>query len=197
MNKEIEKETETPETAPSGSVLDMALETEGSPTSFEVEVAGDVLKSDPRINERLKEAGFTKQQAELVYRLAEEVIVPILSELSENYRTARELDKLEAHFGGEERFDEVARQISTWAAKSLPAEVFKALCTTYHGVLALYNMMGSTEPETVAGTGGRPSMISDKKLREMMKDPRYWRDRDEEFIRQVDAGFRELYKEEE
>ena len=30
-------------------------------------------------------------------------------------------------------------------------------------------------------------------LSEMMRDPRYWRDRDAEFVARVTAGFRRLY----
>ena len=199
-----EKETgaEMPKVSPveidaADNVLDMALETDGAPTSFDIEIDSDILASDPVINKRLEEAGFTKEQAELVYALAEEIILPILCEISESYRTARELDRLEAHFGGQERFDEVARQISTWAKKSIPEDVYAALNSTYHGVLALYSMMGSTEPETIAGAGQKPAAVSDKKLREMMKDPRYWRDHDEDFIRQVNTGFKELYAQED
>lgn len=32
-----------------------------------------------------------------------------------------------------------------------------------------------------------------EKLREMMRDPKYWRDQDQEYIRMIENGFKKLY----
>jgi len=42
-------------------------------------------------------------------------------------------------------------------------------------------------------SGGAPTPASEGDLREMMKDKRYWRDRDPAFIRAVTDGYRRLY----
>lgn len=37
-----------------------------------------------------------------------------------------------------------------------------------------------------------PGLVDDK-LREMMRDPRYWRDRDPDYVRLIENGFKKLY----
>ena len=194
--------TEIIEAAQSGeakNVLETALATEGAEAAadYDIKAADDIFKSDPRVNERLKAAGFTNEQAQLVYDLASEVTLPIIARIIHDFKTARELERLERHFGGEERFDEIARQITTWAEKNLPRDVFDALNSSYQGVVALYNMMAPTEPRIESGSGEAAPALTDRKLREMMRDPRYWRDGDKDFIRRVDEGFKSLYREEE
>lgn len=55
------------------------------------------------------------------------------------------------------------------------------------------------QPQAVAAedeslSGGQPAAQTDeRKLREMMRDPRYWRDKDPDYMDQVAGGFRRLY----
>ena len=56
--------------------------------------------------------------------------------------------------------------------------------------------MTSGEPKVMAKSGDAPDVITEKKLKEMMKDPKYWRDGDKDFIKKVDDGFKFLYGEE-
>ncbi len=56
--------------------------------------------------------------------------------------------------------------------------------------------MISGEPKVMAKSGDVPDVITEKKLKEMMKDPKYWRDGDKAFIKKVDDGFKFLYGEE-
>lgn len=37
------------------------------------------------------------------------------------------------------------------------------------------------------------TVITPEELREMMKDPRYWRDQEPEYVRKVENGFKKLY----
>jgi hypothetical protein len=178
------------------NVLDLALETDGADKGYDIALHHRMLRIDEAVNERLRNAGFTNAQAQLVYDLAAEVMMPMVEELVEEFRAYRELEKLEEHFGGEERFNEISRQLTAWAGKNVPPEIFESLNSSYYGVLALYNMMATSEPGLVgAGAAFGKDGLSDKKLREMMRDPRYWRDGDKDFIRQVDDGFKELYGE--
>ena len=59
--------------------------------------------------------------------------------------------------------------------------------------MALHQMMRADEPELLDGgdpgaAGARPGAA-----REMMRDPRYWRERDPDFVARVTDGFRRLY----
>jgi hypothetical protein len=176
------------------SVLDLALATDGAPDgSHGIEVKAGLAEMRGSIDGRLMDAGMTPEQVRLVYDLAAEVLEPAIAGIAERYRASRELEKLEEYFGGEERFDEISRQIMSWGRKNLPGDVFESLGTTFQGVVALYGMMQSSEPMVANVAGAKPGAVSDGKLREMMRDPRYWRDNDREFIKSVGDGFKKLY----
>jgi len=55
-------------------------------------------------------------------------------------------------------------------------------------------MMQSREPAMVRN-GAAASRADTDELKTMMRDPRYWRDRDPAFVRQVTDGFSRLYPE--
>ena len=59
--------------------------------------------------------------------------------------------------------------------------------------MALHAMMRAKEPEIVAS--GDPATLAPdpEKLTRMMRDPRYWRDRDKDFVARVTDGYRRLY----
>lgn len=176
------------------NVLELALETEGPASDYNIVLHHKLLEVDTNLNKRLKEAGFTNAQAQLVYDLGAEIVMPVIENIYEQFRAYRELDKLEKYFGGEERFDEISRQILMWAEKNVPEEIYQSLNSSYYGVIALYNMMTSNnEPSMVNMNGENEGILTEKKLRSMMNDPRYWRDGDKDFIKKVDDGFKNLY----
>ena len=177
-------------------VLDLALKTDGADKDYQIVLHNKFLQVDQNVNKRLKEAGFTNAQVQLVYDLAAEIMIPKIQEVIEEFRAYRELSKLENYFGGEERFDEISRQISLWAEKNVPQEIYNSLNSSFYGVLALYNMMTSNEPKVMAKSAESQCGITEKKLKEMMKDPKYWRDGDKDFIKKVDDGFKFLYGDE-
>lgn len=57
------------------------------------------------------------------------------------------------------------------------------------GDLTKKEMVVVTTPKSVQ------SEFNEDNLREMMNDPRYWKDRDPEFVQQVRDGFKALYPE--
>ena len=59
------------------------------------------------------------------------------------------------------------------------------------GVIALHRMMEGREPG-LAHRGEAPSAADETELRSMMRDPRYWRTREPDFVRRVTDGFRRL-----
>ena len=54
-------------------------------------------------------------------------------------------------------------------------------------------MMRASEPELLAGNADPAAELDEAQLTEMVRDPRYWRQRDPEFIARVTAGFKRLY----
>lgn len=177
----------------SASVLELALSTDDAAHAYGMMEGSGLPELDAAVESRLREGGLTEDQILLVYEIAKDVLEPRVARLSENYRAARELEKLEEHFGGGDRFDEISRQIKAWGKKHLPASVLEGLSTTCEGVIALYNMMGAGEPRVVNVSGRDAGILTEGKLKEMMRDPRYWRDNDREFVKAVDEGFKRLY----
>ena len=177
-------------------VLDLALKTDGAEKDYEIALKSEFLTIDEEVNKRLKNAGFTNEQAQLVYDLAAEIMIPKIKEVVDEFKLYKELSKLENYFGGEERFDEIARQISIWAGKNLPKEIYESLNSSFYGVVALYHMMTSGELKVMEKSFDTADVITEKKLKEMMKDPKYWRDNDKDFIKKVNDGFKFLYGDE-
>jgi hypothetical protein len=162
-----------------------------SPDGYEITPKHELASPDPEVNQRLYEAGFSRTQVQLVYDLAAERLLPLIAEAAQQFEAERQLERLREHFGGEERFRRIARQISAWGRAKLPAPVFEALSTTMEGVLALERMMQGDEP-SLPREAKAPEVADEAELRRMMRDPRYWRTREPEFIQRVSDGFRRL-----
>lgn len=169
----------------------------GVPSRFEdyqIQSPSPVLELDDDIRRRFFEKHFTNEQAQLVYDLAAERVLPVLGEMGINFEAERQLEKLASYFGGKEKFNEVSRQISAWAKQNVRAEVYDALATTADGVIALYKMMSGSEP-ALGKESLKEEELSEASLRKMMEDPRYWRDKDSAYIAQITRGFEKLYPE--
>ena len=162
-----------------------------TPDGYQVEPKHELCGPDCAINLRLHEAGFSSEQAQLVYDLAAERLMPLVAEAAQQFEADRQAEKLRAHFGGEERFRRVAAQLKAWGAANLPPGVLEALSTTEEGVLALERMMLGNEPRMERDTPP-PEMLDEGELRRLMRDPRYWRSREPEFVKRVTEGFRKL-----
>lgn len=164
------------------------------PEDYQIEIVHELIESDPEVNKSLHDAGFTQKQAQLVYDLAAERLLPMITEVASVFEAERQSEKLVEHFGGEARWRQVARQISAWGKAKLPEPVFEALSGTYDGVLTIHRMMIAAEPKlNFASTGDQPTQ-SDADIKQLMKDPRYWRDQDPAVVQSVREGFRKLYK---
>jgi hypothetical protein len=161
--------------------------------NYQLNMKSDLLAVDPQVNQRLYDLGFTNDQAQAVYDLAAEKILPVIEDLAKDYEAARQRVALENHFGGKNRFEQVARQISAWAKQNVSDNVFDALSTTYEGVIALYKMMQSNEPALIPN-GMQPEMNLDEEgLKKLMMSPKYWRDKDPATLKKVADGFNRLY----
>ncbi|HJL18345.1 MAG TPA: hypothetical protein RMH99_21965 [Sandaracinaceae bacterium LLY-WYZ-13_1] len=179
---------ETPAEAP------VAPDIPDDPDGYEIATESDLVAPDPEVNKRLHEAGFTQDQAQLVYALAEEYLLPAVSEAYGEVFVRQELGKLEQAFGGAEGWQATAEQLRNWGKANLEADVYETLASSYDGVMAMHQMMQAREPRVVHADA--PAAPADEgQLRRMMQDPRYWRDRDPAFVNEVTRGFERLFQE--
>jgi hypothetical protein len=173
--------------------LRRALGVPDAPDGYAIQQPHELIEPDPEINLRLHEAGFTPRQAQLVYDLAAERLLPVLSETVADLEATRDAERLASHFGGEQPWRTMARQIKTWGQANLGGDVFETLSSSYDGVLAMHQMMQLREPSVLRdGDGARPA-LDEAALTGMMRDPRYWRERDPAFVTKVTEGFQRLY----
>lgn len=166
-----------------------------APASVEeycIECAHGMFEPDAEVNQRLYEQGMSQEQVQAVYDLAAEKMIPMLKELSNDMNADREIEKLIAHFGGAERWKEVSRQLLAFGQRNLPADVLENLSNSYEGVLALHKMMQSDEPG-LKQEASNPNSMDMAELKSMMRDPKYWRDKDPATVAKVTEGFEKAY----
>ena len=120
-------------------------------------------------------------------------ILPLIREVAAQYQAEREIERLQAEFGGPEGWRTVSRQILTFARANLPPAAVDGLAASYDGVMALHRMMTAGEPALGRAAGTREGGADEAELRKLMRDPRYWRDRDPALLAKVAAGFERLY----
>jgi len=87
---------------------------------------------------------------------------------------------------------------SLWANKFFPEDAMPAIermCEGADGIIALEAIMSAMKDPSVTSDANTANAISNESLSEMMRDERYWnpRIRDENFVKQVDSGFKKLY----
>lgn len=163
-----------------------------TPEGYELDLENNLLEIDPDMNALFHESGFTKEQVQLVYNLAEEKMLPMIVQLAEDFQADKEVEKLKSHFGGEEKWAEISRQMLEFGKKNLPGDVLKGLASSYEGVMALYSMMQSGEPSGLKGGDAVPSVKEDD-LKALMNSPKYWREKDPATVKKVTEGFKNLY----
>lgn len=188
---EADHEPETPAPAEDLAASDPEPATPAEP--WTVTSPHPLIEADEELNQVLRAAGFNGAQAQLVYDLAAQRLLPVLRDALDDIEAQQQLERLRRHFGGAETWSNTARQLKSWAASHLDPTVYDTLATSYEGVLALHQMMRASEPELLAGPSEPASELSEAALVEMVRDPRYWRQRDPEFIARVTAGFKRLY----
>lgn len=162
-----------------------------TPDAYSITAPHELCCADAEVNGRLHAANFTNDQAQLVYDMAAQRLLPLIAEATAQFEADRQREKLSTHFGGDERFRQMAAQLAAFGRAKLPPAVFEALSSTAEGVLALERMMHQEEP-SLARDAATPAAESEGELRAMMRDPRYWRSRDPAFVTRVTDGFRRL-----
>jgi len=165
----------------------------GRPEDYPIQPPHPLVQPDGEVNRALFNAGVTDKQAQLVYDLAADRMLPAIKEMAREFEADRQADRLAREFGGDEAWTEAAEQLATWGRKHLPREVFDALATTYDGVMAMHRMMQNGETGLAGTSGETAGGESEDELRRLMADPRYWRDRDPATVKRVQNGFKKLY----
>ena len=163
-----------------------------APDDYDIDTSHGLFTADPDVNKKLHEMGFTLEQVQAVYDMAAEKLVPMILELAGEFQADREVERLVAAFGGEEKWAEVSRQLLAYGKKNLPPEVLDNLSSSFEGVMALYRMMQGQEPG-LAGTAESAAPAGEGELRAMMRDPKYWREKDPAYVAKVTDGFKRMY----
>lgn len=127
-----------------------------------------------------------------VYDAAADKLIPIVLELSAEFQADREVERLVQKFGGVEKWQEVSRQLLAFGQKNLPDDVLDSLASSYDGVMTLFQMMKGKDP-SFQGADSISGALDEAGLNSMMKDPKYWRDKDPAFVAKVTQGFEGLY----
>ena len=150
------------------------------------------LFDDEKLSEQFLQIGLTKTQVEKIYDIANEYLSPIISELFSVQNESVAINELKNFFGTTEKMNEALHAINTFGERFLPRDAFNALCSTPQGIQSVYKMMQSMEPD-VKTDKNETQNLTDSDLRRMMRDPKYWRDNDVEYIRKIENGFKKLY----
>jgi len=181
--------------------LSQSLQTKDAPKApkkadeYDIKLTSDMLVLDPKINERLHAKGFTNEQVQEVYDLAAERLVPMITEMMMDVQADRELERIVAKFGGAEKWNKIANELLKFGRKNLDENTFSTLASSYDGVMRLYDMMVSARQVGGFDKRGqsRGGAMDEKTLTKMMRDPKYWKDKDPNFIARVTEGFQDLY----
>jgi len=163
------------------------------PEDYQIDVSHGFFESDNDINRKMFEKGFTLEQAQAAYDIAADKFVPLILEMAEEFRADREIERLTNEFGGEEKWKEISRQLLAFGQKNLPPEVLSSMASSFEGVMMLFKMMKGQDPDINVSDSNIPVSNGIDGLKEMMKDPRYWRDRDPAFVKKVTEGFKSIY----
>ena len=131
-----------------------ALGVPAAAEDYQIETRDELLEPTPEINARLHEAGFTQEQAQLVYDLAAEHVLPLIDDASASC-TRPAMPSVSPAFRRRCAWQNMARQIRTWGQANLAEDVYRTLAASYDGVVAMHQMMQAREPSVLQEARGR------------------------------------------
>lgn len=163
-----------------------------APDDYRIDSDHPWLANDTELNGILHESGFTQNQAQLVYDIAHEYVLPLLDGMAGEIAGLRGERQLREAFPGDD-WEARAEQTRQWGAGALPEDLYETLAATPAGVAAMHRMMQHGEPGFLSRNGPAGPAVDEAALRSLMDDPRYWRDHDPATIAKVQDGFARLY----
>jgi len=166
-----------------------------TPEEYQVDVSHGMFEADQEVNSRLHKCGCTPEQVQEFYNIAADKFAPMITQLANEFQADREVEKLVEYFGGPEKWREVSRQLMAFGQKNMPENVLDNMASSFEGVLALYKMMQGEEPKLGQSTAMSTAPEGEDELRQMMKDPRYWREKNPVYVKKVTEGFKKIYSE--
>lgn len=195
LEKKLSASVPSPETPEGKAKVLSLLGVPPTPQDYNIDVSHGLFTVDPDVNNTLHSQGFTQDQAQTVYDLAATKLVPALQEVSNHMSADREVERLIAAFGGPEKWAEISRQLLAFGQKNLTPQLLSSLSSSFDGVMALYRMMKAQEPgiSVRADTTNAADAQTPDDLRSMMRDPKYWRERDPSYVAKVTTGFQKIY----
>ena len=152
----------------------------------------DEMFDNDSVRQKFRDIGLTCNQVEQIYKIANEFLSPVLSELFLMQNETKAMMELKNFFGSTEKMNDALHAIDAFGNKFLPHDAFESLCATPQGIQGVYKMMQSMEPN-VETQKNENQNLTDDDLRRMMRDPKYWRDSDPEYVRKIENGFKKLY----
>ena len=142
------------------------------------------------IRKHLGNIGVNEEQQSSIIHLATEHLLPVVETIVQHASEQLERANIVQHFGGDEKWRIVSQQIKSWAEANLDTHTYAHLCGSASGVKTIHRMMKDQEPRLVpARTASGPTLDEDS-LKAMIRDPRYWRDKDPAFVENVTNLFR-------
>jgi len=165
------------------------------PSGYEIETDDQLVARDEAVDAVLHGAGFSQEQAQMVYDLAAERLMPMVADVAAQFEAQRQIEHLSRHFGGDEKWRETSRQLAQWGKANFPTEVYDALSTTHEGVITMHRMMVNGEPGLIPDGGVPGAGPTEDDVKALMRDPKYWREQDPSTVAKVRDGFRRLYPE--
>ena len=150
------------------------------------------LFDDESVREKFHEIGLTSKQVEKIYDIAQEFLQPTIKNLFELQSQSNAINELKNFFGSTQKMNDALKEINAFGERFLPKDAFDELCSTPQGIQGMYKMMQSLEPEILTDKNVVENLTDDD-LRDMMRDPKYWRDHDAEYVRKIENGFKKLY----
>ena len=163
----------------------------GVPDSISEYPTNDMFDDDS-VKQKFHDMGLTCNQVEQIYAIANEFLSPLISDLFDVKNETSAYLELKNFFGGDDKMHDALRAINAFGEKFLPHDAFESLCATPQGIQSVYKMMQSMEPH-IETQKNESENLTDDDLRRMMRDPKYWRDADPEYVRKIENGFKKLY----
>ncbi|MBO4625963.1 MAG: hypothetical protein J5679_01645 [Alphaproteobacteria bacterium] len=163
----------------------------GVPSDASQYPTNDMFDNDS-VRQKFHDIGLTCSQVEKIYSIANEFLSPLLNDLFVMQDETNAMIELKNFFGGTEKMNNALHAINAFGEKYLPHDAFESLCSTPQGIQSVYKMMQSMEP-SVETQKNETENLTDGDLRRMMRDPKYWRDHDAEYVRKIENGFKKLY----